>query len=174
MADFVVGTGATVHHQNLLPLSGCVVVIGFQAVALHDNRLFGGTVDDELTVAPREDAAALVAIHLGSRLNSQGSIRVDECITIDDVGPFLGPYRGLQTVGYDMIRIRRASQGDDFIGNDVVGVLSPSQELDGLCVTIGDKLQFVFHYKGCVQVVRVDGDAHEGEEAVLGRDYFVV
>ena len=41
-------------------------------------------------------------------------------------------------------------------------------------VAVGDKLQFVFHHKRRVQVVRVDGDTQEREEAVFGRDNLVV
>ena len=111
---------------------------------------------------------------MGAGLNSQSSVRVDERITIDDVGPFLGPDGGLQAVGHDMVRVFRASQSDDFVSNDVVGVLTPCQEFDNLFVAIGDKLQFVFHHEGRVQVVRVDGDAQEREKAVLGRDDLVV
>ena len=52
MADAVVGTGATVHHQDLLPLSRRVLVVRLQTVALDDDRLLGGSIDDKLTVAP--------------------------------------------------------------------------------------------------------------------------
>ena len=174
VADAVVGTGAAVHHQDLLPLTGCVVVIGFQTVALNDNRLLRRAVNDELAVAPREDAAALVAIHLGARFNPQGSIRVDECIAVEDVWPFLGPHRGLKAVGNDVIGIRHAANVNDLVGHDVVGVLSPGQELNGLRVAVGDELQLIFHHERRIEVVRVDGDAQEREETVLGGTDFVV
>ena len=62
MADAVVGTGTTIHHQDLLPLSRRVLVVRLQTVALDDDRLLGGSIDDKLTVAPRKDAAVLVTV----------------------------------------------------------------------------------------------------------------
>ena len=76
--------------------------------------------------------------------------------------------------GDDMVVVWHIANENDFIGYDVVGVLSPCQQFDDLCVAIGDEFQFVFHHKRSVQVVRVDGDAQEGEKAVLGRNDFVV
>ena len=70
--------------------------------------------------------------------------------------------------------IRLVANDYDLVSNDVIGVLSPSQQLDSLRVAVGDKLQFVFHDEGRVQVVRVDGDTHEREEAVASRDGLVV
>ena len=95
VADAVVGTGATVHHQDLFPLPRGVVVIGLQTVALHDDGFFRSSVDDELTVAPRKDAAALVAINLRAFFNFQGAVTVDERIAIDDVRSFRSPNCGL-------------------------------------------------------------------------------
>ena len=73
-----------------------------------------------------------------------------------------------------MVRIRLSANVHHLVGDDVIGVLSPCQELDSLCVAVGDELQLVFHHERRVQIVRVDGDAQEGEEAVLGRDDLVV
>ena len=172
MADAVVGPGASVHEQDLLPLAGHITVIGFQTVALDHDRRVGGAVDDELAVAPREDAAALVTVDSCSGFNSQGPVAVDDGAAIDDIRPFAGPNRRLQAVGHD--GVFALDGAGHLVADDIVGVLSPCQEFDSLRVAVGDKLYFVFHHERRVQVVRVDGDAHEGEEAVFGRDDLVV
>ena len=125
VADAMVGTGATVHHQNLFPLSRYVLIISLQAVALDDNGLVSCAINDELAVAPREDAAALVTVDLGSSFDFQGAVAIDECIAIDDVGPFRSPNRGLKAIGDDMIRIGHSANVHNLVGNDVVGILSP-------------------------------------------------
>ena len=116
----------------------------------------------------------MMAINLSAFLNPQGAVTVDERIAIDDVGTFRSPNSGFKAIGDDMVRIGRPTHVHHLVGHDVVGVLSPCQQLDGLRIAIGDELQFVFHHERRVEVVRVDGDAQEGEEAIVGRDDLVI
>ena len=106
--------------------------------------------------------------------NSQGAITIDEGVAVDDVWTFRSPNCGFKAIGDDMVRIGRSTHVHHLVGHDVVGVLSPCQQLDGLRIAIGDELQFVFHHERRVEVVRVDGDAQEREEAVVGRDDLVI
>ena len=73
-----------------------------------------------------------------------------------------------------MVMVRHIANENDLVGHDVVGVLPPCQQLDGLRVAIGNELQFVFHHERRVEVVWVDGDAQEGEKAVVCRNDLVI
>ena len=73
-----------------------------------------------------------------------------------------------------MVGVGSSTDVYHLVGHNIVGILSPSQQLDGLCVAVGNEFKFVFYDKRGVQVVRIDGDTQEREEAVVGRDDLVI
>ena len=64
VVDDVVGAFAAIHEHDLIPLAGLVGITGFQTVALDDDGSLGSAFNDELSVAPCENATATVNVNV--------------------------------------------------------------------------------------------------------------
>ena len=171
VVDEMVSIGTGIHQPDTVPLSRLVLEERLQTVALNHHGILRRAFDNELPVAPRPDATSIMHIDLRALVDMKGAVGINQSITIDHVGQFIGPMHRLETVSDDLeLRITC----NNTVGHDVTRILSVCHQLDHLGVPVGDEHDAVLHNKRSVHIGRVDGDLQEGKEAVAGRNDLIL